>query len=106
MTKPFKKILLVIILLMSFNWAFSQSYLKWGQLPALPNSGGLAGAFAGTSNGALLVAGGSNFPKGEAPWTGGKKAWFKTIWVLERPAGIWKAEGELRNGMAYGASIS
>jgi SSS family solute:Na+ symporter len=106
MTIAFKKTLLLIALLMGFGGAFAQSYLKWDQLPALPNSGGLAGPFAGTSNGALLVAGGSNFPKGEAPWTGGKKTWFKTIWVLERPTGTWKVGGNLTNGMAYGASVS
>ena len=37
--------------------------ITWELLPELPNPQGLGGAFAGVSNGALIVAGGSNFSK-------------------------------------------
>lgn len=101
-----KKIQLLILSFMIYSAGFSQSYLKWTQLPALPSPNGIGGAFAGISNGALLVAGGSNFSKGEAPWTGSKKKWLKNIWVLERPGGIWKVEGSLDKAVGYGASVS
>src|SRR5262245_23532811 len=34
----------------------------WTQLPPLPDREGFAGAFAGVTGGALIVAGGANFP--------------------------------------------
>ena len=37
--------------------------LNWQSHPQLPDNEGFAGSFSGTSNGVLLVAGGSNFPK-------------------------------------------
>ena len=47
-----------------------QTYFQWTELPPVPDTTGLAGSFAGVSNGALVVAGGSNFPGGKAPWSG------------------------------------
>src|SRR4051794_14537917 len=55
---------------------------EWKQLPSLPDAEGFAGSFAGVSNGALLVAGGTNFP-GKKPWEGGAKVWYDTVYVLE-----------------------
>lgn len=40
---------------------------EWQRLPDLPESLGVAGPFVGVHNGALLVAGGANFPQG-VPW--------------------------------------
>ena len=57
--------------------------IQWEQLPALPDKLGFAGPFAGSYNGALLVAGGANFP-GKPPWEGGLKVWHNTIFFLER----------------------
>src|SRR4051794_13907380 len=54
--------------------------LVWRPLPDLPDPLGLAGAFAGVSSGALLVAGGANFPNG-MPWDGGAKVWQDRVWV-------------------------
>ncbi|GAA5220191.1 sodium/solute symporter [Membranihabitans marinus] len=42
---------------------------------------GLAGGFAGMSNGALLIAGGANFPYG-LPWEGGQKKWWSDVYVM------------------------
>lgn len=80
--------------------------LTWGQLPAIPDAHGFAGSFAGTSHGALIVAGGANFPDGGAPWTGSKKAWTDQIFVLEHPTGTWKMAGKLPQPMGYGVSVS
>lgn len=64
----------------------------------------MAGSFAGSSHGALLVAGGANFPNG-MPWDGGQKAWHDAVYVLERPDGVWKTAGRLPRALAYGVSV-
>jgi len=80
--------------------------LNWDELPPLPDSIGLAGPFVGVSNGALIVAGGANFPDG-APWDGHPKVWHDRIYVLEEPDGEWKiAETRFGRPLAYGASFT
>lgn len=79
--------------------------LRWTKLPPLPDKHGFAGAFAGVSNGALLVAGGANFPD-KAVWEGGKKHWYDKIFVLEKPDGEWRSGGALPRPMGYGVSIT
>ncbi len=54
----------------------------WTKLPSLPDREGFAGSFAGSHNGALIVAGGANFP-GKRPWEGGAKTWHDSVFVLE-----------------------
>ena len=41
--------------------------ITWEELPELPNTVGLGGAFSGVSHGALIVAGGANFPDEPEP---------------------------------------
>jgi N-acetylneuraminic acid mutarotase len=77
----------------------------WTLLPALPDPLGVAGPFAGSSGGALLVAGGANFP-GEPPWRGGTKAWHDRVYALDRPDGAWRLAGNLPRPLAYGVSAS
>lgn len=84
----------------------TKPYLQWTQLPAIPDPVGLAGSFAGVSNGALLVAGGSNFGTNGTPWNGGVKTWYDKIYVLEQPTGQWKEAGRLPHPLAYGVSAS
>jgi N-acetylneuraminate epimerase len=79
---------------------------KWNELPSLPDKFGFAGCFAGTSNGALMVAGGANFPDGGAPWTGSTKVWSDKLFVLDKPDGHWKIAGKLPKPLGYGVSIS
>jgi N-acetylneuraminic acid mutarotase len=80
--------------------------LHWSELPPLPDKEGFAGMYAGVSNGALIAAGGANFPE-KRPWEGGTKAWYKEIYVLENPDGQWiRAAATLPRPMAYGVSIT
>lgn len=77
----------------------------WKQLPSLPDPLGVAGPFAGVSGGALLVAGGANFPD-KMPWEGGKKVWHDRVWVLEKPDGAWRDAGALPGPLGYGVSAT
>jgi N-acetylneuraminate epimerase len=78
---------------------------EWKQLPSLPDAEGFAGSFAGVSNGALLVAGGTNFPD-KKPWEGGKKVWYDTVYVLENPNAKWKVAGKLPRPLGYGVCVT
>ena len=74
-------------------------------LPPLPDKEGFAGPFAGVSNGALLVAGGANFP-GKKPWEGGTKVWYDTVFVLEKPDGKWQVAGKMPRPLGYGVAVT
>lgn len=78
---------------------------EWDRLPPLPDKEGFAGPFAGASNGALVVAGGANFPD-KKPWDGGKKAWTDAVFVLEKPDGKWAVGGKLPRPLGYGVSVT
>jgi N-acetylneuraminic acid mutarotase len=71
----------------------------------LPEKAGLAGMYAGVSGGALLAAGGANFPV-KMPWDGGKKVWYDKVFVLERPGGEWRVAGRLPRALGYGVSVT
>ena len=94
---------------MSLAWftvaAFAGFLDEQGQLPSLPDKEGVAGSFAGVSHGALLVAGGANFPD-KKPWEGGKKVWTDAVFVLEKPTGAWKLAGRLPRPLGYGVSAT
>jgi SSS family transporter len=79
--------------------------LTWSQLPPLPDALGFAGPFGGTSGGALLVAGGANFPEA-MPWDGGRKVWHDAVFVLASPDGTWRTGFKLPHPLAYGVSVS
>ena len=80
--------------------------IEWSQLPELPDSTlGFGGPFAGVHHGALLLAGGANFPDGP-PWTGAPKVWHDEIYLLEKDAKAWRVVGKLQQPLAYGASVS
>lgn len=79
-------------------------------IPPIPSAPtGLSGTFAGSHNGALIVAGGTNFPEAP-PWRGGKKIWHNDIYVLTKNADHsyrWiKKKQKLSRPAAYGVSIS
>ena len=87
--------------------------IQWEEIVELPPSPGsdlqpgLAKPFAGESNGVLIVAGGANFP-GKPVYEGGKKVYYKDIFVLtgDRPDEyLWISGFSLPEGLAYGVSI-
>ena len=79
--------------------------LNWSELPPLPDANGFAGPFAGVSGGALLVAGGANFPK-TLPWEGGQKVWYDLVFVLPKPDGKWLSGFRLPRPVGYGVSVT
>ncbi len=78
---------------------------RWSKLPPLPDKEGFASMFSGVSSGALLAAGGANFPD-KKPWEGGKKIWYDTVFVLEKPDGAWQVAGKLPRPLGYGVSVT
>ena len=79
--------------------------LAWSKLSPIPDERGVAGPFAGESSGALLVAGGANFPNG-FPWQGGTKVWHDEIYELDATDGHWRLAGKLPHPLAYGVSVT
>ncbi|HEV7281239.1 MAG TPA: hypothetical protein VGN57_13630 [Pirellulaceae bacterium] len=78
---------------------------EWKQLRSLPDKEGFAGAFAGMSSGAMIFAGGANFPD-EKPWEGGTKVWYDRVYVLEGPQAEWRLAGKLPRPLGYGVSVT
>ena len=89
--------------LCSCTAAPNRSGIAWSQLQPLPDSRGVAAPFSGVSNGALLVAGGANFPE-KMPWEGDTKVWHDGVYALESPSGSWELVGRLPGPLAYGVS--
>lgn len=83
----------------------AQDKVTWRELPPIPDPVGFAGSYAGVSKGALIVAGGANFP-GRPPWEGGEKVWHDTVFVL--PAGTEQRidGGRLPQASGYGLSLT
>lgn len=79
--------------------------LRWRPLPPIPDREGFAAPFAGTSGGALIVAGGANFPD-KRPWEGGTKHWYDSIYVLAQGSAAWRIAGRLPRPNAYGVGVS
>lgn len=93
---------------MTFAWiavAAVAIFTDEQRLPSLPDKEGFAGSLAGVSGGALLVAGGANFPD-KKPWEGGKKVWTDVVFVLEQPTAGWKIAGRLPRPLGYGVSVT
>lgn len=86
--------------------AHTDNLFQWKQLARLPEAEGLAGAYAGVSNGALIVAGGTNFPGNKRPWTNGTKTWYDKVYVLEQEGGNWKKAGTLPRPLGYGVALT
>src|SRR5688500_9648823 len=111
---PLKKISIIlnILFLMTVKTMEAQpvpakeKLFSWDTLPSLPDTIGFAGSFAGVTNDVLIVAGGSNFPGGGAPWNGATKQWYDKVFVLEKPTGKWKHAGILPVALGYGVSVS
>ena len=89
------------------------SKLTWKALPDLPGKLGVAGPFAGAHNGALIVAGGANFPEG-VPWRpttegyNSPKVYYDMIDVITSDGNGYKvvtSETKLPQVIGYGVSI-
>lgn len=94
-----------LMLSLALSGGASEQPLQWSRLPSIPDKEGFAGAFAGESGGALLVAGGANFPD-KRPWEGGTKVWYDTVFVLEKPDGQWRPGGKLPQALGYGVALT
>lgn len=96
----------IFLIVMSAAKAQSEpAHLNWKELPSIPDPVGFAAPFAGVSGGALVVAGGANFP-GAMPWEGGQKVWYDSIFVLTKPDGTWLSGFKLPRPLGYGVSVT
>ncbi len=82
----------------------AQNMPEFFELPSLPNTEGMAGMFAGKSNGRLFCMGGANFPD-KKPWEGGKKIWYDVIFMLDEKSGWSRLEQKLPTPLAYGIAV-
>ncbi len=73
-------------------------------LPEIPNQTGLGGPLVGSHGGALIVAGGANFPTPLSE--GGAKIWHDEIHVLLPEATEWISGQRLPTALAYAACTS
>ncbi len=97
--------LLTLIATMSLGISSFAETPRWSQLPPIPDAEGFAGAFAGVSGGALIVAGGANIAgdKWAEPLA---KQWYDSAFVLEAASGTWRSGLKLPRPLAYGVSIT
>lgn len=75
-------------------------------LPQIPDAAyakGVSAPFCGILDGALVVAGGANFPE-KSLLEGGPKRVYQDIWMLRE--GEWQHAGLLPDSTAYGATFS
>ncbi|MDC5849990.1 N-acetylneuraminate epimerase [Vibrio europaeus] len=99
----------------TYQFGKTQPWQSQHALPA-PTKGsvqeGVAGAFAGESNGVVIVAGGANFHGAKSAFESGKmfahdgysKAFNPEMYVQQQ--GLWKQVNGLPQGLAYGTSYS
>lgn len=80
-------------------------WFSWSEAKDLPVKEGLSNTIAGVSNGALIVAGGSNFT--QPIQQGGKKQVYDQIYVSTDASKMsWKPTGKLPNPLANAAVVS
>lgn len=77
----------------------------WRDLPDFPLQPGVAAVMAGVNGGALIAAGGANFPD-LPPWEGGVKKTYDEIFALPAGATAWQPAGRLSEPRAYAAMVS
>jgi N-acetylneuraminate epimerase len=99
------RFLVVVGAMTGGNSGSAADRLIWSKLAPIPDAEGFAAPFAGVHHGALLVAGGANFPDNK-PWEGGTKVWYDSVFVLDRPDGMWRRAGKLPRPLAYGMGVS
>ncbi len=115
----FKKNILLLLIISVCHTGYANNKLVWHELPEIPAEPesavqvGLAGAFTGVSNQAIIVAGGANFS--DKPLIdGGKKVYHQAIFVMtknnsEFPSKKncrWQYVANLPEPIAYGVSLT
>ena len=99
-------VVLICIAGHSANATPNQEVISWSELPELPTKFGLGGAFTGVSNGALIVAGGSNFPHGTKLMIQ-NRTWYDSIYILpNKREKKWLTGYKLNKPIALGASVT
>lgn len=92
-------IAIILTVLAVAGTGVSAEVIKWSDLPDLPDVLGVAGAFSGVSSGALILAGGADFPepffKNYQVNSLAKKVWRDNVYVLTDPGGQWQRAGGL-----------
>ena len=105
----------IFYLLLTFSLITMNTYAQsdkqthvftWQQATKLPDPEGFAGPYNGVSGGALIVAGGSNFPGGKRPWDNATKVWYDDIFALKTIDGTWSKVGKLPRAMGYGVALT
>jgi SSS family transporter len=97
---------MVLLTLLMISGLATGAQLEWNALPPLPDSDGVAGAFVGVHNDALILAGGANFPK---PVWESSKVFDDQVYVMVKEAKTdyrWIRASKLDRPIAYGASVS
>ncbi len=102
---------LVALATISVSAEATPSPLRWTQLSPIPDREGFAGPFSGcagaggVSGGALIVAGGANIA-GDKWAESFQKVWYDSVFVLEKPDGLWRTGFKLPRALGYGVSIT
>ena len=104
---------LIINIFFGFSQIKNNPVIDWEVITELPDENGipnkgLAGSFAGVSNGVMLIAGGANF-QNKMPWDGGKKFFSDKIYILEKKGDKYNWQPRtfsLPSPVAYGYSIT
>jgi N-acetylneuraminate epimerase len=115
MIRLFVSFILITTMLTSELSAQTSINIFWKKIATIPSSKenqkslGLAGAINGVNNDVFIVAGGSNFPN-KLPWEGGIKAYYNSIFVLEKKGEeyYWnkKVKSILPEPVAYCGNVS
>lgn len=81
--------------------------VEYERLAALKTDGGqgVSAAYAGVSDGKVLVAGGCNFPDVPAA-SGGAKRFYDYVYQYDEKKDRWKCIGRLPQPMGYGVSVT
>lgn len=90
---------------------FSGSEIHWKKIASVASPDGVAGAFAGVSNGHILFAGGAGFPSSMAKYKDGH--YYAHAGISKNYSNIvysyngkrWKNVGELPTGAAYSVAL-
>lgn len=96
--------LLYLLLLFARSGHAQKPAPVWSPMPALPDSSGFAGMFAGVIQDQVLCMGGANFP-GAKPWQGGSKRWYDQVYLLQ-DEGWTRLPDKLPAPGGYGVSVS